>query len=281
MVYQRFVDCYKKAWKFRSENPKSQVDLASTLGARLSLLSGEEEAAADILEEAVQLLPTACPRLMSDTDKQAYLQQLYGLGSSAAAACLNAGRSPSHALEVLEAGRGVVASLLLDIRSDLSDLRQEHPDLAERFEMLGEMLNFKSNVGKDWGVPTEAEDLHPDSSQASRRICLHKEFDELVQAIRNQAGFSKFLLPLSADEMMAAAHAGPIVIINISHIRCDAIIVEPQRIRTIPLEQLNYREVEDRSRSRLASSSYEVHSPQFLVPLLEWMWRAAERPVLD
>lgn len=211
--------------------------MASPLGARLSLLSGEEVTAAGILEEAVQLLPTACPRSMSDTDKQTYLQQLYGLGSSAAAAaCLNAGRSPSHALEVLEAGRGVVASLLLDIGSDLSDLRQEPPGLAERFQMLGEMLNFKSNVGKDWGLPTDAENLHPDSSQASRRIRLHKEFDELVQAIRNQAGFSKFLLPLSVDEMMAAAHAGPIVIINVSHIQCDAIIVEPQRIRTIPLE---------------------------------------------
>lgn len=80
---------------------------------------------------------------------------------------------------------------------------------------------------------------------------------------------------------MAAAHAGPIVIINISHMRCDAIIVESQRIRAIPLKQLKYREVEDRSSSLLASSSYEVYSPAVLVPLLEWMWRAAARPFLD
>lgn len=199
----------------------------------------------------------------------------------AAAACLNTERSPSHALEVLEAGRGVVASLLLDMRSDLSDLRQKHPDLAERFEVLGERLNSESNVGEYWGAPIEAKGSHPDSSQANRQIRLHKEFDELVQIIRNQVGFSEFLLPLSADEMMAAAYAGPIVIINISHIRCDAIIVEPQRIRTIPLEQLKYREVEERSSSLLASSSYRVYSSEFLVPLLEWMWRAAARPVLD
>lgn len=143
--------------------------MASNLGARLSLLSGEEEATVDFLE-AVQLLPTACPSSMSDTDKQAHLQQRYGLGSSAAAACLNAGRSSSHALEVLEAGRRVVASLLLDMRSDLSDLRQKHPDLAEGFEMLGEMLNFKSNVGEDWRLPTEAEDSHPVRARQAARF---------------------------------------------------------------------------------------------------------------
>lgn len=55
--YHKYLNCYRKAWKFCSENPLAQVHLATTIGVNYSLRSGDKEAAAEFLEEAVCCQP--------------------------------------------------------------------------------------------------------------------------------------------------------------------------------------------------------------------------------
>lgn len=64
-----------------------------------------------------------------------------GLASMAAATALNAGKNADYTLQLLELGRGVIASLLLELRGDISDLKQQHPDLADEFISLRDMLD--------------------------------------------------------------------------------------------------------------------------------------------
>jgi hypothetical protein len=49
--------------------------------------------------------------------------------------------------------------------------------------------------------------------------------DKLVDEIRLLPGFGNFQKPLSERELMEAASAGPIVIINVSPFQCDAILI--------------------------------------------------------
>ncbi|KAF2740441.1 hypothetical protein EJ04DRAFT_600690 [Polyplosphaeria fusca] len=93
------------------------------------------------LENAVKLLPLVSPRLLENSDKQYQLGQFSGLASEAAAFCLNAGRDNRLALELLELGRCVIAGLLLEIRTDISDLEQQHPTLAAEFETVRRELD--------------------------------------------------------------------------------------------------------------------------------------------
>jgi hypothetical protein len=64
-----------------------------------------------------------------------------GLASTAAATTLNAGKTPDYAFQLLELGRGVITGLLLELRGDISDLKQQHPDLADKFVSLRDMLD--------------------------------------------------------------------------------------------------------------------------------------------
>ncbi|KAK0734270.1 hypothetical protein B0T26DRAFT_808792 [Lasiosphaeria miniovina] len=69
--------------------------------------------------------PKVSPRSLNHTDKQHMLAGFGGLALVAAATALNAGKAASHALQLLELGRGVIAGLLTDMCRDISDLKRE------------------------------------------------------------------------------------------------------------------------------------------------------------
>ena len=89
---------------------------------------------------AVELAGLAVPRELGRTDQEFRLGEFAGLGSEAAAACVQAGQ-PGRAVELFEQGRAVMFSQVLDARSDLTDLQQAHPELADRFVRCRDVLD--------------------------------------------------------------------------------------------------------------------------------------------
>ncbi|KAL2157885.1 hypothetical protein VTH06DRAFT_4938 [Thermothelomyces fergusii] len=100
----------------------------------------------------------------------------------------------------------------------------------------------------------------------------------LLAEIRRQPGFERFLLPPTAEQMMAAAEPGPIVVANVSPIRCDAFLVEHDRIRVVPLPNLDQESVV-RASDRL--HPWGPSSPDSLQATLKWLWESLVRPALD
>ena len=72
--------------------------------------------------------------------------------------------------------------------------------------------------------------------------------------------FDRFLLAPSEDELKGAAEYDPIVIINVSNHRCDAIIIEKTQIRTLLLSHLNISDIHD----RIAESTESLAEPEIL-----------------
>ncbi|KAF2792066.1 hypothetical protein K505DRAFT_388192, partial [Melanomma pulvis-pyrius CBS 109.77] len=165
----------------------------------------------------------------------------------AAAICLEAGKDEHQALELLELGRCVIAGLLLEMRTDISVLKQQHPMLAAEFESLRNELDLppsKTTLLGDTASPWKV--------QANQRFEADERLKEIITKIRGQPDFQNFLLPPTHEELMAAASEGPIVIINVSPYRCDAFLIEHQKIKSVGL----------------AST-------------LEWLWTAAAGPIMD
>jgi hypothetical protein len=94
-----------------------------------------------LLCDAVKLLPTVSPRSLQHSNKQHMLADFAGLASLAAATALNADRTADYALQLLELGRGVIAGLLLEMRAEISDLKNQHPRLADEFISLRNELD--------------------------------------------------------------------------------------------------------------------------------------------
>jgi hypothetical protein len=62
-----------------------------------------------------------------------------------------------------------------------------------------------------------------------------RQWHDLLGTIRAQPGFANLLLPMSAEQIRAAATEGPVVMVNVSSHRSDALVVRPERITVVPL----------------------------------------------
>ncbi|WSP97044.1 CHAT domain-containing protein [Streptomyces sp. NBC_01232] len=85
-----------------------------------------------------------------------------------------------------------------------------------------------------------------------RRMALAREWDELVERVRGTSGFEDFLRPPGLDDLLPAARGGPVVLVNISRWRCDAVIVTLRGVRVTPLGDLTSAEVQQRAEGYLA-----------------------------
>ncbi|KAL8367940.1 hypothetical protein RB599_003723 [Gaeumannomyces hyphopodioides] len=269
----RALSSYKEGWSCPTAPPSIRIRSAREAAGILASQSSWQESAG-LLHEAVNLLPAVSPRSLKHTDKQHMLADFAGLASMAAATTLNAGKEAHYALQPLELGRGVIASLLMEMRGDISDLEQQHPSLAREFTSLRDELD-----GPGDSATSISTDYTPSwKSLADRRHKADQEFSKLIMRIRAKPGFDNFLGPPAANDLMAAADPDPIIVINLSPYRCDAFLAERNRIRVLELPGLTMKEVQKQARDhRLSRTTGSFH----VSPLLEWLWDAAARPGLD
>ncbi|GAA3536777.1 hypothetical protein GCM10022235_00290 [Kribbella ginsengisoli] len=84
-----------------------------------------------------------------------------------------------------------------------------------------------------------------------RRMALALEWDELVAQVRKLDGFKDFLRPPAVEDLLPAAERGPVVVINASRWRCDALIVRPDGVHPVPLPALTLEETARRANDYL------------------------------
>jgi hypothetical protein len=141
----------------------------------------------------------------------------------------------------MDQGHSIIWGQLLQLRNSVDDLKQRHPNLADRFTVLSKKLE---------GASTR-DDLndhsHPPLSIPSESYHeLVHERDQLLQHIRLLDGFDRFLCPRTFSQLQMAARNGPVVCINVSKRRSDALILMPglDDILHIPLQELTHKTAE-------------------------------------
>ena len=95
-------------------------------------------------------------------------------------------------------------------------------------------------------------DAQADSSQlGDRRMALAREWDELVEQVRGLKGFENFLRPPPLATLLPAAADGPVVVINISQWRCDALIVTTTGVQVVELQNVTVAAVAEKANEYL------------------------------
>ncbi|KAF6817210.1 TPR domain containing protein [Colletotrichum plurivorum] len=268
--YHRRIYCYLECWKCVGCSPSVRIYTAQCAALLLGQL-GQWKEASDVLEGAMELLPTVSPRSLQNSDKQHMLQKSVGLGSFAAAAAFNAGKSPSHALRMLELGRGIMAGLLLETRAETTTLKADHPTLAERFEYLRDKLDPPARKAHPPSVDSDLTVVEgQQQQQQQQRRALDEEFQQVLQSIRAQPSFEDFPFPtMRLDVLQAAASTGPIAVVNTTGSRCDAILIDSSGIRHLPLPNLEHSEI-------MTACGKEIS-----LDLLEMLWDYVACPILE
>ncbi|KAK6523178.1 hypothetical protein TWF694_006073 [Orbilia ellipsospora] len=289
----RMLLSYKEGYQCEAASPSIRLDLGQK-AAHILASQGAWEASSSLLEETIKLLPLASPRSLKHTDKQSKLSKFAGLASMTAAVSLNAGRDAYHALRLLELSRGVIASLLMDMRGDISVLKEQHPDLAQKFISLRDALDSPVDTTIS---PTLIDKNSSWELKVKQRYEMDQEFNNLISTIRDKPGFDNFLLPPTEAEMKNAARFGPIVVISGSDHRCDAFLVKPDQITLLELfgPEIPHKKSSDQKSPNSESLGSELEEVQNqvrelrlsptdslpMVPTLEWLWDHICRPCLD
>lgn len=272
------LSLYEDSWNHANAPTADRIQAAQSAASILASQSNWA-AASTLLDNAVMLLPNVFPRHLSHFDKQHMLTKFAGLACNAAAAAIQAGKGAYDVLKVLEIGRGVISSFLLDIRMDLTDLRRDIPSLADEFASLSDELDAPEIADELGTAPTDSNEASLWEARAKRRRDLDSRLSELVTRIRAQPGYQTFQASLTVEEFMYAANPDPIAVINVSSYRCDAILIREESMSLLPLPNLHLddiqRHVRDLRQSHLAAS------PAYMRRLLEWMWDSIASQIID
>ncbi|GII87240.1 CHAT domain-containing protein [Sphaerisporangium siamense] len=256
------------------ERARTSVRVEAARGwGRLAAGRGETERAARGLAAAVELLPRLAARGLSRSDATHWMAEYARLAGDAAALAVETGR-PERAVELLEAGRGVLLSQALDARTDLTELRERDAALADRFAYLVTRLD-----ADETGDPSDSPDLRRE---------LAGELAELIERVRSLPGLDRFLLPPDLARLRAEASDGPVVMVNVSDHRCDALILTSSGVQVQELPGLSTRAVHERlavMREALALRSgaepERERAERAMHATLAWLWDAVAGPVLD
>jgi len=78
---------------------------------------------------------------------------------------------------------------------------------------------------------------------------LADEWESLLKTVRATPGFEGFLQPRPYSELAKAAQSGPVVVLNVSKLRCDAFVVsQSEPLLHIPLKCFSYTRADELQR---------------------------------
>jgi hypothetical protein len=237
---------------------------------KVAAATGDWAAAADGFAQAIELLPLVSPRRLNRRDQERRIGIFDGLARDAAAAVLAGNpHDAARAVELLDRGRGVLLAQLLTETDDLARARAAAPALAGQFERLRDAL--------------DADSSHPSTGGTRRpRERLTADLADTIAAIRAVPGLADFLVTPAIGTLQAAAAAGPVVLLNVSEYRCDALLLTTDAVRSVPLPQVTPARVAE------AVRMYHAHlrrpgpaADARLRAVFRWLWTAVAEPVLD
>ncbi|KAF5227891.1 hypothetical protein FANTH_14655 [Fusarium anthophilum] len=241
--------------------------------------------AARMAEIGVNMLPNLVYRALERDSQLQALENISGLPNLAAALALEAGATPGKAMELLEAGRGIVAkqSTNFSLGLDSSKLDDRGWQLLETYEQLKQRIEAPMS-GEYLG------DEYPSIStdRTSRRLEDAGSATKKEEQLKADYGFD--LNPrLTENCIVEIASASPIVAFVLTEFRSSALIATGSGIQMLELPDLKLHEcaeyyatmqmpVKDALSSLEFENVFEVN--ENMKGLLVWLWDVAVLPVL-
>jgi len=270
----------EEAASLEAAPPTLRIEAANLCGHSL-IRRGDYTRAKAVLKIATSLLSRVSPRELRRSDQQYFISQFSHIPACAVSLCLQDSENAYSALQALELGRGILANLLLEVRSDISTLATSHPTLARQFQELRDKIDTPASLD----TLASDDSFGAIGSTVSRRE-LVKQFDKLLQHIRTLDGYQSFLRGPSEAELRSLAKGGAIVVFNICDIRSDAFLITTDNIRSVHLPLLTYGAVVDLTKhffdaiDEMDPERYKYAMKEMNL-VLQGLWDNAVKLILD
>jgi tetratricopeptide (TPR) repeat protein len=236
--------------------------------AKLAHTHGDLRSALDGYQLATALLPQYAWRGLNVQTRQNNVALSATSLAHDAATCAIALQEFEKAVELSDQGRSILWTQASDLSADLAELYLIDTPLAKELDEVGREL--QQGAFGFTAVDIEA------TSQRYRRLTTR--WEELVSRVRALPCFEEFLRPMPNGRLRYAASNGPVILINVSEYRCDALIITfRDPIQCIPLSNTSF--------TRLAQLAKDIHSQRDLEVSLKLvlceLWHTVVSPVLN
>ncbi|KAG8917539.1 hypothetical protein FRC02_003053 [Tulasnella sp. 418] len=165
------------------------------------------------------------------------------LATEAAASAIEAG-DLRKAVEFLEQGRTMLWSQMSRYRTPLDALKHVNPGLAAEFTYLSRQLEASATAHSALAWNNKESIQH----EALIHSQTAASWSAVVAKIQLLDGFENFLQPPKFGMLQRGLLSGPIILVNISQQRCDAIVMQPTGDPVlVPLPELQHTYVQELS----------------------------------
>ncbi|KAF2722835.1 hypothetical protein K431DRAFT_283659 [Polychaeton citri CBS 116435] len=246
---------------------------AAGLCLDLLALQYRTEEGIELGSKALHLLPLVYTRSLEYNDQTFVVSMFAGLASKLAALLTATGRL-EDALESLEQGRAVIVGQMLDDRTDISALSDQHPQLAQRYLHLLDDIHAPLNSATSEKVMAQFE---------QQRLNSIDSFHSCLSEIRQTSGNERFLLGQTAAEVQQCAADGYIVYVVVTEFRSSAIVVSGREVCEVLLSELTPSDVKkwlDKDWAMRKKDDHWIKNQEFL-EYLEWLWNTCVGQILD
>jgi tetratricopeptide (TPR) repeat protein/CHAT domain-containing protein len=206
------------------------------------------------------------------------------LASDAASAAINTGDLET-AVELLEQGRLILWSKMEQYRHPLDQLRQVDRELADRLQTLSiEREHISVSSSSRSGLLDSEGHMVVLDAQIRRNRVLSEDWETVVERVREIKGFSNFLRAVPFATLQAAAVEGPVILINISNHRSDAIILHinrPPLLVPLPGVRPNHLNYLTEQLTLARGSGAGAARSKDIPPILRALWRDIVSPIVD
>lgn len=245
--------------------------------------AGDWTGAAEGYACAVAALSLVPARGLQRGNQESLLSQHRSLAADAVAACVSAG-DVGRAIEVWEQGRAVLLRQASELRPDLAELARDHPLVAQRFEEAVWRLENLEAVGD--------HDAEAGYGRSRDRWSAAEVLDAALSDIRAIPGYDQFPRSPVAADLRAAGTGGPVILVNVSDLRSDAIVVwSANETRVVRLAMVSPATVLEQVVKMFAAllvaqddsrdEAVRMRAEEELTGVLGWLWDAIAKPVLD
>ncbi|MGI5162966.1 CHAT domain-containing protein [Spirillospora sp. CA-253888] len=204
------------------------------------------------------------------------------LAAQAASCALAAGR-PRTALELLEQGRALMWSQVLQTRGGFSALHRDAPELAARLDACRAELDTAADTTGLLARELLGVSLPGPAGrgeEVERRMNAARRWADTLAEVRRLPGHEGFLRPLPYDGLRPAGDRGPVCVVNVSTIRSDAIVIDRGELRVVPLPALTVDSLAARTDAFVGAIG-GPDAAAALSAVLEWLWDDLAEPVLS
>jgi tetratricopeptide (TPR) repeat protein len=281
------LDTYTQTVQVKALSPAIRITVASLIAKLYNDMLQDPAKARDYILMSLELLPEAILMHTNRLEQLKFVREYQYVPSSVAALSLGAGDPPNIVIDRLEAGRAFIWDRIEGRPTQLDELEAADPELAGRFRTLQQRLSQQGSSARQFGG-VDLTSISPDDANRLQRQRDSDAYREVLEQIRALPQFGSFLkTPDTTPDLQTYAAEAPIVFINCSAYRSDALVIAKDGVYHLPLPSFDMEEVKVyTARLMMAQHDFSKGEEQAKClseyqAVMKWLWYAAAKPVMD